>query len=320
MTATQTKDTAPGLEHAPIGLFSVTMGLFGFALALRASGLETVSMGVAAGAVIVLALLLALFALKALRFPAAVAADWAHPVKIAFFPALSISLMLLATAYQSLFPNLAEAAWILGAALHAALTLAVITNWIGQRGFGPGHLSPAWFIPAVGNVVAPIAGVSLGYTEASWYFFAVGMLFWLVLLSVIINRMIFHDPMPGKLRPTLAILIAPPALGFLAWTQLNGGQIDVLARLLFNLGVFFTALVAIQFLAILRLPFGLSFWALSFPLAGMTVASFHYAQHTGMAGFGLLGWALLGVLTAVIAMLVWRTVISAVRGDLFMPD
>jgi tellurite resistance protein len=33
-----------------------------------------------------------------------------------------------------------------------------------------------------------------------------------MLLTLVFNRIIFHDPLPGKLQPTLVILIAPPAV------------------------------------------------------------------------------------------------------------
>ena len=150
-------------------------------------------------------------------------AEWMHPVRKAFFPAISISLLLIAVALSAWSPGLARLVWLVGAVLQVALMLGVISGWIGHNPFQTLHISPAWFIPAVGNVVAPLAGVPLGFVEFSWFFFSAGMIFWMVLLTLVMNRLIFHDPLPGKLMPTLTILIAPPAVGFLAWVNLNGG-------------------------------------------------------------------------------------------------
>lgn len=75
----------------------------------------------------------------------------------------------------------------------------------------------------------PIAGVQHGFSELSWFFFSIGVVFWLVLLTIIFNRMFFHQPLPGKLLPTLFILIAPPGAGFVSWLQLNG-ELDAFAR------------------------------------------------------------------------------------------
>ncbi len=116
----------------------------------------------------------------------------------------------------------------------------------------------------MGNVIAPVAGIDLGYIEISWFFMSIGLLFWMVLLSLVMNRLIFHDPLPKRLQPTLVVLIAPPAIAFVAWTEIAGG-VDAFARLLLNAAYLFTLIVAVQLPRILRLSFSLSFWALSFP-------------------------------------------------------
>lgn len=296
------------------------MGLFGLALALRAAGFEGASVGISWIGAVVFAGLLSILAAKAVRHPGALKAEWSHPVRLTFFPATSISLLLLAALLLEAAPGLADLLWMIGAGLHGLLTVVVISTWIGHRAFGPGHLSPAWFIPAVGNVVAPLAGVPLGHVELSWYFFAVGILFWLVLLTLVFNRLIFHDPLPGKLRPTLVIMVAPPAVGFLAWVQLQGGLVDDMARVFLNTGYFFTLLVAVQAPALMRLPFALSFWALSFPLAAMATASFRFAGLTGSTLHQGIGLTLLAVLVVVVAALTWRTLRAAAAGEICVPE
>lgn len=321
MTADTGQTALPSrLEHFPISIFGVTMGLFGLALALRASGVVWAASAVGWSAFAVMVFLAAMYLLKALHHPESVAAEWNHPVRLAFFPATAISLLLFATFLRDLNPTAANIVWIVGASAQAVLTLVVVTTWISHRAFGPGQLSPAWFIPAVGNVVVPLAGVPLGHIEASWYFFSVGIVFWIVLLTLVFNRLIFHDPLPGKLRPTLVILIAPPAVAFLAWIQLSDGAVDAPARLLLNIGYFFTALVAIQVPALLRLPFALPFWALSFPLAAMTTASFRFASLDSSAPHRMIGWTLLTVLILTIAALIVRTIRAALAREICQPE
>ncbi|MCB1508068.1 MAG: SLAC1 anion channel family protein [Hyphomicrobiaceae bacterium] len=319
-TMTETAAPSSRLEHFPISFFAVTMGLFGLALASRAAGLSAISAVIGWAAASVFALLVAVYAIKALRHPAAMKGEWNHPVRIAFFPAVSISLLLCATFLREGHADLAAPVWIAGAALQGVLTIAVLANWIGHRAFGPGHLSPAWFIPAVGNVVVPLAGVPLGHVEISWYFFSVGLLFWLILLTLVFNRLVFHDPLPGKLRPTLVILIAPPAVGFLAWLQLQGGALDATARLLINCGYLFTLLVLTQAPAFLRQPFALSFWALSFPVAAMAIASFRFAALAGSVVHQGIGWTLLGLLGVIVAALLLRTGLAMMRGEICQPE
>jgi len=310
----------PWLAHFPIKLFGSTMGLFGLALALRAGGLATISYGVTGAGTLLLLGLLALYIMKAVRFPEQVAGEWRHPVRLSFFPATNISILLLALLLQDIVPKLSAALWVLSAVTQAILTLVIVSAWISHRAFPHQTLSPAWFIPAVANVIVPLGGVHLGMLDASWYFFSVGMLFWLVLLTLVFNRVIFHDPLPGKLQPTLVILIAPPAIGFLAWIALNGGEIDAFARILINTALFFAGLVALQVPVLLRLPFALSFWALSFPLAALTTAVFRYAALTGSDLFRMSGFALLCLLALTILVLSVRTIRAALSGNICKPE
>ena len=318
-------DDAPGrLAHFPVAFFTVVMGLSGFTLALAegeaALGLtRAISTGVYLFTLVIFAVIAGAYALKALRHPGAVRAEWDHPVKLSFFPAIPISLLLLAVATLPWQAALAEGLWLLGAGLQAVLMLAVISGWIGTRSFLQGHLTPAWFIPAVGNVVAPVAGAQLGYTELSWFFLSVGLIFWVVLLALVMNRLIFHDPIPERLQPTLVILIAPPAVGFLAWSALAGG-LDPFGRVLINGAYLFVLVVAVQMPAILRLPFALSFWALSFPVAAVTIASFRYAALADTPLHRLIGLVLLVILAVTLAALLLRTWQAVRSGALFHPD
>ena len=322
-----THETAPApsrLATFPVTFFAVVMGLGGLTLALHAArpalGLGAMPAQLAYGAMLaVFAVIALLYLAKALRHPGKVAAEWQHPVKISFFPAISIALLLLATATLPYHAAAAELLWGTGAALQAVLSVAVISCWIGTRAFQHGQLSPAWFIPAVGNVIVPVAGVRLGYPEVSWYFMSVGLIFWVVLLTLVINRLVFHDPLPGRLQPTLVILIAPPAVAFVAWVQLTG-EAGAFGRILLNGAYFFTLIVAMQIPGIVRLPFAMSFWALSFPVAAVTIASFVHAGEAGSALHRVMGTALLVALGVIVAALILRTGRAIARREICLAE
>lgn len=318
---TATSQPADRLEHFPITFFATTMGLGGLALAMRAGfGAQSTGFLIALGATAtVFALVLATYLLKILRHPKAALAEWHHPVRLAFFPTVTISMLVLATAALPVLPEAARMLWIAGMLGQGALTLAVISGWIGSRSFQHGHVSPAWFIPAVGNVIVPVAGAQLGWIETSWLFFSAGMLFWIVLLTLVFNRLIFHDPLPARLQPTLVILIAPPAVAYVAWVRLTGGG-DPFAQVLLSLGYVFAALVATQLPRIVRLPFALSFWALSFPVAALSVASFVHAETVHSTLHHNIGMGLAGVLVGLIAALVFRTIRAMIAGQICQPE
>ncbi|MCI2398251.1 SLAC1 anion channel family protein [Aliiroseovarius subalbicans] len=312
------------LEHFPVTFFAIVMGLMGLTLAMHAGApafawLGVASTGMMVASAVAFAAISVIYVIKAVRFPGAVAEEWHHPAKLAFFPTITISLLLLATTVHAYNPALAEVIWLIGTVGQGVLTIAVISGWISHRSFEVGHLTPAWFIPAVGNVIVPIAGARMGYIEVSWLFFSGGMIFWLVLLTLVMNRLIFHDPIGARLFPTMVILIAPPAIAFLAYVSMMG-FVDGFARMLINAAFIFTALVLAQVPRLVKLPFALSWWALSFPLAGLAIASFRFSQLEGSRLHQSIGVIVLLVLTLVVIGLVARTVMGIARGEICRPE
>ncbi len=312
------------LREFPVSFFAMVMGLAGLTIAWEktaaitgvSAAISHVLLWVTLGVFVLLAVL---YAVKVVRYPDAVRAELGHPVKLAFFPAISIGLLLLSIAGQHHAPEVAAAAWRLGTALHFVLMLYILNSWVNHPHYKIVHISPAWFIPAVGNVLVPIAGVGFGYHEISWFFFSIGMLFWIVLLTLVFNRVLFHDPLPAKLEPTLFILIAPPAVGFLSWVKLTGG-VDEMARVLYYLALFFSLFLLTQVKRLARLPFFLSWWAYSFPLAAITIASWVMYQQVGGIVFRGLALFFLVLVTLVVAFLVFRTAQAASGGKICVPE
>ncbi len=308
----------------PISLFAMIMGMGGLTLAWE-KAVETYAFDPLIGRVllaltaILFVMLLLMYLYKAARFRTALLQEWSHPVKMSFAPAISISLLLFATALLEISPRLSLWLWAAGSLLHLLIALYVIDAWLHQSKFEVQHMNPAWFIPAVGNVIVPLAGVPLGFSEVSWFFFSIGMGLWLVLLVIAFNRIIFHSPLPEKLLPTLFILIAPPAVGFLSYLRLNG-ELDAAAQFLYNFALFTTLLLFSQLPRFLRLPFFLSWWAYTFPLAAMSVASQAMAQATGTAFYGHVGLVLLLLLSLLILLLLVKTANAIRRGGIFAPE
>lgn len=312
------------IAHYPVTFFAIGMGMMGLTLATRAAERAFDWPTLASSWVLVLSVTMlgavALsYGIKAMAHPAEVRAEWRHPVRIAFFPAISISLLLLATALLEPMPHVAHAVWLAGTALQGVLALSVISAWIGHRSFQPGQLTPAWFIPAVGNVIVPLAGVRLGYMEISWLFFSGGLIFWVVLLTLVMNRLMFHDPLPGKMVPTLMILVAPPAVAFTAWLRLSG-EVGPFGHFLLSTAYVFALIVATQVAKFRNMPFALSWWALSFPLAALAIASFGYAEAAGSVAHRVIGAGLLALLLAVVTGLILRTALAIRAGTICLPE
>jgi tellurite resistance protein len=171
----------------------------------------------------------------------------------------------------------------------------------------------------VGNILVPIAGVEHAPLQVSWFFFSIGLAFWPLLLTMILYRLFFHGPLPERLTPTLFILIAPPAVGFLSYVRLTGG-VDAFALLLYHSALFFTLLLLAQLPRFAKVPFFLSWWAYSFPLAAITIATLVLFQHSGEPMFLKLAALLLALATVVITGLFLRTALAVKRREICVQE
>ncbi len=312
------------LCHFPVSFFSSVMGMAGFSIALtKAESLYNldprVSISMSMLTLFLFVSLLVIYTVKIITQRQSVLQELHHPVKMSFFPTVSISLLLLSICMLHMNIAAANLFWLVGTGLHLFFTLYVMNAWINHDYFDIKHMNPAWFIPIVGNILVPIAGVRLGYTDISWFFFSIGIIFWPVLLTIIFYRVIFHPALPGKLIPTFFILIAPPAVGFLSYIQLNNG-LDNFARILYFAALFFTLLVFTQFKKFSKLEFFLSWWAYSFPLAAISVASMVMYQKTENIIFSVIAIVLLTLLSLFISMLIIKTFKAIMDGKICIAE
>jgi tellurite resistance protein len=316
------------LSYLPISFFAMVMGLAGLTIAWAKAGhvlgLDPgVALGLLVATTITFAALLGLYAAKFVLHRHEVIAELGHPVKISFFPTIAISFLLLAIATLAVDTGsastlIARGEWLLGTVLLFGATLHILSLWMHHDRFRVHHLNPAWFIPAVGNVVVPVAGVPLGYIEISWFFFSIGIVLWIVLLTLVLYRMFFHDPIEARLLPSLFILIAPPAVGFIALTRLQG-ELDADGRVLYFFGLFMAFVVLSQARRFVRLPFGLPAWAYSFPLAAITIATLLMYELTDVDAYRWLGVAFLVLLNVVVTALLVRTFVAVRNRQICVP-
>jgi tellurite resistance protein len=115
--------------------------------------------------------------------------------------------------------------------------------------------------------------------------------------------------LPERLLPTLFILIAPPAVGFISYVKLTG-SIDAFAKILYYFALFLTILLFAQGKMFLRIKYYLSWWAYSFPIAAMTISSILMFHKTHICFFKFVAFLLATILTLIIAILVVKTIIA----------
>jgi tellurite resistance protein len=307
------------LRHLGPGNFAMVMGLAGLGLAWhRAEPLMGPLAGTLSAAVAALATLLFLAlgmasVLRAVRHPEAWAEDLKHPVRHAFVAAIPISLILLATlAYGFWGAKLwVAAAWGLGCVAQAAVTLWVLARWWRGPAVGHAGLTPVLIIPVVGNVLAPLAGVGLGFEAWSAAQFGLGLFLWPLVLALLFQRLVTHGLWPERLLATGFITIAPPAVVGLAALQF--GAPPLLAWMAWGVALGFLLLSLNLLPRLKRTGFALPFWALSFPLAAFATLTLRVLP-------GALALVCLAAASVLVLGLLLATLRAVRDGQLWLPE
>lgn len=315
---------SPSLRHMPVSFFAIVMGVGGLAIAIhkleQALGWQAIASSiVTAIAIVIWVTVFSAYSVKAIRFPDAVSSELNHPVRLSFFPTSSIGLLLISISLLDVNLFASQVLWWIGIVGQLAFTLLILDRWIHREHYKIEHNSPAWFIPIVGNILVPVVGVEIGQMEISYFFFAIGIVFWLPMLAISLNRAFYHAPLPKKLLPTMFVMIAPPAVGFISWLKMHG-SIDDTGIILYYFALFTTVMLISQFKRFIGLPFALPWWAFTFPLAAVTIASFAFYGQIPNIQYLIIAVSLLIVLATLVAYLLVKTVVEVIRKSLFLPE
>ena len=307
------------LQFFPMMMFAIVMGLAGLTLvykkvseALYFPSIIYIIMTITT--TIIFFIILYFYLLKIIKHKIEVKKEFSHPIRINFFAASSISILILSMIYRHSFDQLSEIFFIVGACLHIFFTFYTIRFWINNN-LEMQHSNPAWFIPVVGNLIVPIAGKGFIDDSILYFYFSIGIFFWIILFSIILNRIIFHNQFAPKFMPTLFILIAPPAIGFISYVKLTG-SLDFFAQILFNLGLFFTILVIVMYKNFINIKFFISWWAFTFPMAAITLATILMYDLTNKFFYGLLAYILMLVTTVIIILVARQTIIHMTKKEI----
>ncbi len=286
------------------------------------------------------AVLLLPWALRWLRFRPEALADLNHPSQNAFFPTIAVALLVLsaqsvAFGFGSAF---ALALWWAGVGLTLVFNFVILFRLFNNPEVRPEQITAAHYIPAVGLVVIPVAGLPLleqasGLAHDLALFMnllglGAGTLLYLGLFCLLFQRHYLNPPLSGRLVPTVWIQLAP-----IGWIPVNAMNLAETLRLpqaleaakLFSLlvwgaGLWWLAMAALLTLAALRrgeLRFSLAWWSFIFPLGALVTLSLNVYARTGFALARPCALALWLLLLALWAVTMGKTLRRVVSGAIF---
>jgi tellurite resistance protein len=313
---------APSLRNLPVSLFGSVIGLSGLALAWRLAhnslgAPAVVGEAIGAFALAVFLLVASGYLAKLARHPRAVHAEFHHPIAGNLFGTIAISFLLLSAVVGPYNAPAGQGIWCVGVLVTFGLSFVVISRLLKGQ-VDASHAVPAWLIPGVATLDIAVTGGHMPMTwaaELNLMAGAVGAVLALLLSAMIVSRLVHRDPLAPLMTPSLMILVAPFAVGFLAYSNIIGG-VDRFAALLFYFGLFMFAVVAPK---VFRpsVTFSPAWWTIGFPVAALVNAALRYAQFRASGPLWVLAAVLLGALSVALAVLTVRTVRIALNGDLF---
>ena len=318
---TQHTQGSSWLARLPVGIFAISVGLFGLVGAWRRAA--AFGWNIAADvadfliwpAGVIWAASLMLYMLKCKRHSPAVLREYRHPVQGSLQALLPLSILLAVIQFHRPEQGVWMVLTLLALGLHALIAYRVVsTLTMGQM---PSNaITPALYLPVVGGaLVGGMALAVLGYPGSAAMLFGTGLSGWALLEARILGKL-FEGPMPEPVRSTIGVELAPPIIATLAAAVIWPGLPT--DALMIGLGIsiapFVGVMVRYQWWS--DVPFSIGFWSFSFPLAAFASAILE-AVHRG--GWPLwIGIAALLAASAVIAFLALRTAILLLQGR-FLP-
>jgi C4-dicarboxylate transporter/malic acid transport protein len=306
----------PGWYGAVMG--TAIVGIIAYQDPGQIAGLASLAHGFGVAMVVLSAALAVLLGIpyvaRWIQHPDAARKDLASPVAGALYGTFPGGILVLAVGIATIGPSIGaprDVAWTVAilAALGMLLAFAVSVLFahllfVGHP-VGPELANGAWFIPPVVNIVVPLTLLPLmphvGREDAAallfgaYAFWGMGFVLFVLVASLLYDRLIFHPLPAASLAPSLWIGLGPIGVGSLvllraaqAGAALWGPMAPVIAQLsslaaaaMWGFGLWWLATAILLLAAYLRrgdLPYGLGWWGFTFPLGAYTASTLALAR------------------------------------------
>jgi len=188
----------------------------------------------------------------------------------------------------------------IGMPLGFAISLLFAYLLFTSRNVTSASANGGWFIPPVVNIVVPLVLLPLlptvdpatarGLLLLSYAFWGMGFMLFVLVASQFYDRLTFHPPPPAALAPATWIGLGPIGVGSLALEKMavagshifavSALDVEILSRLaatvVWGFGLWWLGAAILLLAGQLRkgrLPYGIGWWAFTFPLGAFTVST-----------------------------------------------
>ncbi len=291
------------------------------------------------------------YVLRWVRHPDAAKKDLLHPVIGAMYATFPAGVVVLATATAAVAPAVLPPGvvfWLVavlgltGSVLAFVASVALAYVLFVTPSVGAEAANGGWFIAPVTNIIVPmvlmplIPGVDPAMGRfllvASYAYWGMGFFLFLMVASLLYDRLVYHPLPAAPLAPSLWIGLGPIGVGGIALVRMaqGGGQlwgesgatITTLSALgalvLWGFGLWWLAasvLLLRRYLLSGGLPYGIGWWAFTFPVGAYTVDTLTLGRVwkvDALEWFGVLLFLLLGAFWLTVTI---RTLVGIRTGE-----
>lgn len=302
----------------PPNFFAIPLGLAGlgevWTAAARILGTpEVVADVVNLLAAVVWTTLLLLYASGGLR---RLCSDLRDPVRAPFVSLVPICAMLLGAALARDELAAGRAVVLVFLALTVLLGGWITGRWLAED-VPEESAHGGYFLPTVaGGFVGAAAAEQVGMHSIALGMFGIGVICWVMVGSVILNRIMFRASLPAALLPTLAIEVAPPAVGGIAYFAVSHGRTDDAACALAGYAVLMLVVQVRLVPVYAKLSFAPSFWSFTFPFAAVATDALQWLELRRPADSNAWAVVVVTLVSLLIGAVGMRTLAELMRGRL----
>ncbi|MCL7023293.1 hypothetical protein MKW94_024177 [Papaver nudicaule] len=245
-----------------------------------------------------------------------VKAEFLHHVGVNYLFAPFISWLLLLQSSPFIAPKSVSylLLWCIFVMPLLILDVKIYGQWFTK---GKRYLSvaanPTSQMSVIGNLVGARSAAEMGWNEGAVCLFSLGIIHYLVLFVTLYQRLTGNNNgIPALLRPVFFLFIAAPSMASLTWVSVSG-SFGTPSKMLFYLSVFlFASLVCRPALFKKSMKrFSVAWWAYSYPLTVLAMASMEYAKEVKGGIPDALMFTLLGLSVIVFLALVIFTAFNS---------
>lgn len=246
--------------------------------------------------------------------------DFNFPQRAAFYGATGIAFLVLGAQgiRFGMDFTLSVVLWAIGCALTLVINFVLNFHFFVSATPELKLFTPVFFIPVGGLVVIPVAGAGIMAQLSGIYQDLIlminmmslggGLLLYLGLFSLLLQRHYLMEHIPHHLVPTIWIHLAPigwSGVSFLNMAEVTGnlqGVCYMIATLLWGgccWWLIMCILLTIRAIKSGKMEFSLAYWAFIFPLGSITILSYKLGQSFNWTFY--LTWSLMSIIWLVAA-------------------